>query len=303
MLAAAVACLLLSFATFPISGYALPEDVSPHTPVSNKGRTIQPVNQTNDSVQQQNGAYTKGYRGSQERINLEASGLPSHSSRDGNTESIIDSDNRTRVVDPSAYPYSAIVHIISDIGGCTGWLIGPDTVATAGHCVYDPNRGKWASSATVYPGRDGNTLPYGSADSVEFFSVAGWVQHGDSNYDYGAIKLAEPIGQAAGWFGYRYQTDSLTGTAENISGYPGDKPFGTQWEHADRIRQTQPYKLLYANDTYGGQSGAPVYHHYAGCGTCAISIHTNGVYGNSNYNRGTRITQEVYTNLNTWKAQ
>ncbi|MFC7440381.1 trypsin-like serine peptidase [Laceyella putida] len=308
MFSAAVALSFLCSITFPFSGYAVDATsaatVSPHTPVSNKGRTVHPVKQDKDMVKQRFGAYTKGHRGTQERIYLDAPANEAKPQRNAHTESVIGSDNRTRVTDTASYPYSAIVHIVSDIGGCTGWLIGPDTVATAGHCIYDPNNNKWASSATVYPGRDGDSLPYGSANGVEFFSVSGWVQNGDSNYDYGAIKLDKDIGNATGWFGYRYQSGSLNGTAENISGYPGDKTYGTQWQHADQIRETQTYKLLYANDTYGGQSGSPVYQNsYSDCGTCAIAIHTNGVYGGSSYNRGTRITQEVYNNLNTWKAQ
>jgi glutamyl endopeptidase len=280
------------------------EAPSPHTPVSNKGATIQPVPYGKDTVKQRFGAYTKGHKGTQERSDLTAS--PSETKPDGGagTESIIGADNRTRVTNTAVYPYSAIVHIVSDIGGCTGWMIGPDTVATAGHCLYDPNEDKWASFATVYPGRDGDHLPYGSADGVEFFSVTGWVHDGNTNYDYGAIKLDKRIGDSTGWFGYRYQSGSMNGTAENISGYPGDKPYGTQWQHADHIRETYKHKLLYANDTYGGQSGSPVYQSsYAHCGVCSIAIHTNGVYGGSSYNRGTRITKEVFENLNTWKAQ
>lgn len=217
-------------------------------------------------------------------------------------QSIIGADNRTRVTSTTTYPYRAIAHIESDIGGCTGWLIGPDTVVTAGHCVYDPGTRRWASYARVYPGRNGSTAPYGSANAVNFYSVTGWTNSGDPNYDYGAIKLDRAIGNTTGWFGYRYTTASLTGTAENISGYPGDKTYGTQWQHADQIRQTSTLRLYYQNDTYGGQSGSPVYEpNNSSCGgPCGLAVHA---YGGSTYNSGTRITQAVYNNFNTWKNQ
>ncbi|WP_033100837.1 MULTISPECIES: serine protease [Thermoactinomyces] len=280
---------------------------SPHTPVSSDGSYRTVFGQPDDVIQTQNGAYVKGHPGTNKRIHEFA---PS-SSRTSNQsaghlgeESVIGQDERTEVQDPSVYPYSAIVKIESDIGGCTGWLISPDTVVTAGHCVYDPNKHKWASFANVYPGRNGNDLPYGSAKARTFYSVTGWTEDGDGSYDYGAIKLNWDIGDSAGWFGYRWKSGSLDGTPENLSGYPGDKEYGTQWEDRDQIRKSTAYKLYYSNDTYGGQSGSPVYQENSrGCGVCSIAIHTNGVYGYNGYNSGTRITQEVFNNLNLWRQQ
>jgi glutamyl endopeptidase len=292
---------------FPVQA-ATASIASSDTPVSSDGSYHPVSGQPNDVVQVHNGAYVKGHRGTNEKRNEKVS-FPSAraSKRDAGhqgTESVIGQDERTEVQDTTAYPYSAIVQIESDIGGCTGWLISPDTVVTAGHCVYDPNQHKWASYADVYPGRNGDNLPYGSAKAQTFYSVTGWTEDGDTHYDYGAIKLDWDIGNATGWFGYRWQSGSLDGTRENISGYPGDKTYGTQWEDEDQIRKTTPAKLYYANDTYGGQSGSPVYQaDYAGCGVCSIAIHTNGVYGNSSYNRGTRITREVFNNLNQWRQQ
>lgn len=239
--------------------------------------------------------------------NTETNSTPIAPAGDGivSIQSVIGTDNRTQVTNTTSYPYSAIAHIESDIGGCTGWLIGPHTVATAGHCIYDPGTGRWASWAKVYPGRNGSSTPYGYANATNFYSVSGWTQNGDTNYDYGAIKLDRDIGNSTGWFGYRYASGSMNGIAQNISGYPGDKAYGTQWQHADQIRETYTYKLHYANDTYGGQSGSPVYEtNNSSCGgPCGIAVHTNGVYGGNPYNRGTRITQAVYNNFNTWKSQ
>lgn len=281
---------------------------NPHTPVANDGSRINPRVPSNDIVQTDNGAYSKGAKGNNahqwEKLVSGDRKSGTTTAGEASTESIIGSDSRTRVKDPSAYPYRAIVHIESDIGNCTGWLIGPDTVATAGHCVYDPNQKEWASWARIYPGRNGNEAPYGSANAKRFYSVTGWTVQSHPDYDYGAIKLDKSLGNQAGWFGYRWQSASLNGVRENVSGYPGDKDYGTQWEHWDQIRETTTYKLIYNNDTYAGQSGAPVYQDsYQNCGVCSLAIHVNGVYGGKNSNRGTRITQQVFNNLNIWKNQ
>ncbi|WP_312853949.1 trypsin-like serine peptidase [Thermoactinomyces mirandus] len=282
---------------------------NPHTPVASDGSQIDPhAPGSDDIVQTDNGAYSKGAKGNNvrqwERFVTDGRKSPSATADKPSTESIIGSDSRTRVKDPSVYPYRAIVHIESNIGNCTGWMIGSDTVATAGHCVYDPDSKKWASWAKVYPGRNGDEAPFGSANAKRFYSVTGWTVQGNHNHDYGAIKLDKSVGNQTGWFGYRWQSGSLNGVNENISGYPGDKDYGTQWEHRDQIRETTTYKLIYNNDTYAGQSGAPVYQDsYQNCGVCSLAIHANGVYGGKNSNRGTRITKEVFHNLNIWKNQ
>ncbi|QHZ49218.1 serine protease [Bacillus sp. NSP9.1] len=281
---------------------------SPHTPVSNdpsyqpESKVVYDPNIKSDK----NGTYSKAFQGTGK-----GSGSAQHEKAKSspakapyNLKSVIGTDNRTRVSNTTAYPYRAIVHISSSIGSCTGWLIGPKTVATAGHCVYDTASGSFAGTATVSPGRNGSSYPYGSVKSTRYFIPSGW-RSGNTNYDYAAIELSEPIGNTVGYFGYSYTTSSLTGTNVTISGYPGDKPSGTQWQHSGPITVSETYKLQYSIDTYGGQSGSPVFEQSSSrtncSGPCSLAVHTNGVYGGSSYNRGTRITKEVFDNLTNWK--
>ncbi|MDQ2995507.1 MAG: serine protease [Chloroflexota bacterium] len=212
-------------------------------------------------------------------------------------ESVIGTDSRFRITSTTSYPYGAIAHITSSIGGCTGWLINANTVVTAGHCVFGSG---WATNVRVYPGRNGSSTPYGSCGASRLFSVTGWTSSKNRNYDYGAIKLNCSIGNSTGSFGYRWTSASLTGQASYTSGYPGDKTYGTQWRSNDSIRISQTYRLYYANDTFGGQSGSPVWNGGASCSPCGIAIHAYGV-DSTGYNGGTRITQSVFNNLTTWK--
>jgi glutamyl endopeptidase len=216
-------------------------------------------------------------------------------------ESIIGPDTRIRTY-TTYYPARAVALITFSGGRCTGWFIGPNTIATAGHCVHSGGaNGSWYSSYKIYPGYDQTTAPYGSCTAKSLSSVTGWTQSGSESYDYGAIKLNCTVGNTVGWFGLLSTPNSLTNYPAIISGYPGDKPL-QQWWSSDTVRVTETYQLFYPNDTIGGMSGSPVW--YDRNGPYAMAIHAYGLHGSSPhsaYNHGTRITQAVYNNLVAWK--
>jgi glutamyl endopeptidase len=197
----------------------------------------------------------------------------------------------------TSFPYRAVVLITFSGGRCSGWMIGKNTVATAGHCVHSGRGGRWRTSVRVYPGRNGSSSPYGSCTARTLYSVLGWVNSSSEEYDYGAIKLNCNIGNTTGYFGF--STSMSTSTALTVGGYPGDKPL-TQWKMADRVRALTARQVFYLADTIGGQSGAPVWK----SGNYGIAIHAYGIHGSAPHrtnNHGTRITSSVFNNLRTWK--
>ncbi|HEY0637845.1 MAG TPA: trypsin-like serine protease [Pseudonocardiaceae bacterium] len=220
-------------------------------------------------------------------------------------DSIILPDQRYQPGSTTVYPHSAVVQITINGGAhCTGWLYGPDIVATAGHCVHSGGSGgSWyVSGMQIWPGRNGASAPYGSCGATQLYSVYGWTNNGDEAYDYGAIKLNCTIGNSTGWFGYWWQSAGLSG-ATRICGYPGDKP-DNQWCSDDIVRASQTEQVFYQNDTVGGMSGSPVYQSRTDCGWCAMGVHAYGLHGSaphSNNNHGTRFTQAKFNNLWTWK--
>ncbi|HEX6290970.1 MAG TPA: serine protease [Herpetosiphonaceae bacterium] len=293
-----VSALLASVATTS----ARPRPSDPHAIVSNDG--FVPTANLAGVAFDAEGAYAAPTEGTGEvskaaqRPVNDAHIAPAPQGDQVGIESIIGTDSRYQITNTTVYPYRAIAKITSSIGGCTGWLINANTVATAGHCIY--GSGGWATNVVVYPGRNGTSTPYGSCGYTRLYSVSGWTTSRSPEYDYGAIKLNCSIGNTTGYFGYRWSSASLTGQPSYISGYPGDKPSGTQWRSDDSIRITETRRLFYANDTYGGHSGSPVWNNGASCSTCGIAIHAYGV-GSNGYNGGTRITEAVFNNLTTWK--
>ena len=224
-------------------------------------------------------------------------------------EAVIGVDDRVQITTTSVYPWRvhASLRITANDGSQwigTGWFIGPHTLITAGHCVFIknsgvPNRDGWVRSITVIPGRNGTQQPFGSAVSTNFRTVTGWSNSGNQEYDYGAIILNTNLGSTTGWLGFgAYSDATLLASIANISGYPGDKPAGTQWYHARKVTSVAPRKVYYDVDTYGGQSGSAVYRIVDGQRS-AIAVHA---YGGGTANSGTRITSGVYNNLVAWKA-
>jgi glutamyl endopeptidase len=215
-------------------------------------------------------------------------------------------DDRVRITNTKSYPWRAhaslrITAADDSLWMGTGWFVGPNLLVTAGHCVYItssgvPGRDGWVKRIVVMPGRDGATLPYGSATSSSFWTVVGWAQNTNAEFDYGAIVLDQPLGATTGWFGFGSWSD-LDGVVGNISGYPGDKPSGTQWYAGRRIDSTSSRKVYYDIDTAGGQSGSGVYRFWNG-GRYGIAVHT---YGGATVNSGTRINSAVFNNIKSWK--
>jgi V8-like Glu-specific endopeptidase len=223
-------------------------------------------------------------------------------------EVVIGTDDRVQITNTGDYPWRCICSLLLTAADGTnwigtGWLVSPRLLLTAGHCVYMHNQGGWVQQIEVLPGRNADERPFGSCIATDFRSVQGWTENTDREYDYGAILLPADCryGDQLGWFGYSIKSDDeLQGLTVNLSGYPGDKPAGTQWFHKRALTDTDDRVLTYDIDTAGGQSGAPVWFKTDDGSRYGVGIHTNGdVAGNS----ATRITREVFDNLAQWVTE
>lgn len=237
-------------------------------------------------------------------------------------ETVIGRDERVRILDTDLAPWRMICALrmrgpngAGAIG--TGWFIGPRTVLTAGHCVFSNYfYDGWASEIEVIPGRNGpgsalDAMPYGIVASERFSSLDRWVVGEDPDFDIGCIHLTEPLGDKVGWFAVgALPADRLESYLVNISGYPADRGAGAEQYHArNRIVRVSERRIFYEADTYGGQSGAPVWIHEAEQNPpLAVGVHAYGVGGTPaqlgiTANSAPRIIPEVLDRLAGWVEQ
>jgi V8-like Glu-specific endopeptidase len=228
-------------------------------------------------------------------------------------------DDRTQVTDTTVEPFPWICSLSittppgpSGTGGFvgTGFLIGPRTIVTAGHCVFsdpweDEDRGLrygrgWAASIHVRAGRNGSTS-VAEADAVHVFSVDEWTRSQREEFDFGAILLNKPLGDDLGFFGFGAPSDTeLKAMNVNVAGYPGERS-SELWMHANRIVDVSATQLIYKVDTTGGQSGSPVIHWDGRNDYLVVGIHNRGSK-QQQLNFASRITPTVFAKLTEWKS-
>lgn len=226
---------------------------------------------------------------------------------------IIPPDDREVVLDTSGFPARAIVQIlfrktplIQGYNLCSGAMIAPDTVLTAGHCVHSGTaNGVWFTDFQVFPGRNTANKPFGDCRGVTLYALRGWTAAATASeardYDLAAIKLDCTVGERTGWMGLRAMSDDELGAQALVQGYAGDRqPAGRQWQSSGPIDVMQQLKAFYRIDTAGGTSGSPV---ISQSDQMVVCVHTNGLHGSppwNAHNACTRLTASRLATIADW---
>lgn len=205
----------------------------------------------------------------------------------------------TRVAAPASHPWSVNVRMLVDWpnggrSGCSGTLVDPRWVVTAGHCIFSDSDGGWATGVRVVPAYSNGNEPFGAALAVHLFSWSGWTDNGDWEWDIAHIRLNQPIGALTGWHGYGYNSsDSFfeDNTFHN-PGYPGEGPYN--FEHMyywyGDYDDTDSHIVRHNDLSYGGQSGSGAYH-LSGSNRYIYGVLSHGT---STWTGHTRITDDKF---------
>jgi glutamyl endopeptidase len=198
---------------------------------------------------------------------------------------VIGNDDRFQIHDTTATPWATVVKIEGQFSStkyfaCTGWMLGPSTVITAGHCIYDfLELGVFSYNVKISPAYNSEALipyPFGSCLGLQGWVLTPWLYGGDLGYDYGVYKLGCRVGILTGNLGFKEISGDGVGLPVELSGYPGSKGGTTMWASRGSITSSDGNSFFFDNDTSAGQSGAPVWDYLdPECGYCVVAINAS----------------------------
>lgn len=175
-------------------------------------------------------------------------------------------------VSGSTYPWSTSCRIFfTQAGGnyvCSGTMLDPKHVISAGHCVHSGgSSGVWSTNVVVAPSWDGDANAFGTANGVELTTFTPWTQSRNYGGDMAFIELDRPVGFLTGWLGtgYSSSTSWWLATTFHMAGYPGGCFAGAPHQRYysfgtfDSVNSTNAYADLSATCWVGGMSGSGVY--------------------------------------------
>ena len=196
----------------------------------------------------------------------------------------------------------------------TAFLQGDNIVLTAAHCVYgDPTTSESGYEDNIYNPRFAdcvflyfgceNVYDYLEGEDYDYYTEVeeinieyAYFNNEDARHDWALLVIDENFGQTLGWYSRKsnwFVQDSTVFTY----GYPGDKAFGTMWECSGQMHAYDWDFYEYTIDTYGGQSGSPIFETDSNGDVYMVGIH---VRGGTNYNKAIKINSLIFAYITSF---
>ena len=192
----------------------------------------------------------------------------------------------------------------------TAFMVGPNIVATAGHCLYQDVTDSGDYDDEIYNPRFPDKVEFyfgvnslSEVNSSYEYYAEGEVVHIEYSYyispsfdhDWAVVELDRDLGNTTGWFG-RIANWYDTSAPVDTYGYPVDKPRATMWEITGNFYNKTDFRYYTNNiDTIGGQSGSPYVIAYSGVDGYVCGIHAFAESADiPTYNGGTVLYNLIF---------
>jgi V8-like Glu-specific endopeptidase len=142
------------------------------------------------------------------------------------------------------------------IAFCTGALIAPDLVLTAGHCLYDASTCAETSFAFDYQSDTAGAPPSGVAASNVYRCQQMLAKTNEEGLDFAIVQLDRPVLDRRP-LTVDPQHVFFAGQELALIGHPAGLP--TKIADHGVLRNTTGEFLLAELDSYGGNSGSPIF--------------------------------------------
>lgn len=190
--------------------------------------------------------------------------------------SILPNNDRTQIFNTLDGRYQSVcfIYVNNTIQG-SGVVVGPNTILTNRHIVSKANS---PQSIRIAPEKQSQTqVPFGGFEASDFIVN----DEEDLAVVHVSPKSIGSIGEVVAQAKLINNPSTSVGDSITVTGYPGDKPFGTMWESKGKVVYTNDDTIRYEASTSGGNSGSPLFNdknevigiHHAGGSTWNAAVH------------------------------
>lgn len=217
--------------------------------------------------------------GNDDRIDVYAETIPARVTLAASTVALIsnsdltDNGNGTYTITLYSYTVGGLPPCAGEpfatqptVAFCTGFMVGDDLIATAGHCVFD--EADLATFSFVF-GFDmlNASTPAATVSDSQVYSGVDLLSHDPGGAtDHALVRVDRDI-TAPGAAPLAVRTSGIIGNNDlvGVIGHPSGLPKKIAFGASTTVRNNTPAEYFIANlDTYGGNSGSPVFNQTTG---------------------------------------
>lgn len=196
-----------------------------------------------------------------------------------------------KIYDTSSFPNRVTCRIYCSGGIGSGFLVGPNLLLTAAHCVINPKNNSIFTGWVCDPGYNYGAYEGNSCGWSQIYYSSEWISNHSNEYDWCLCVLEENLGSNLGYFGCQaYGTNSeLNNVSVRAFGYP---EFDNQYQYYTEGTTSNAHTNYFncSAQVVDGMSGGPI---VRTSDNYAIGL-VKGVYElNSSNTYAVRITQSI----------